>query len=100
MALPMSVSAIGRLTSISSPCWRSVSRNWRKSWYGMSLSTLQSQQPLCVAARNGRNGGRVQSRRSHMADRVTIRHVERVVGAHDDMVGAIEPHQFGELMRR
>src|SRR5262249_59568485 len=25
---------------MSSPCWRSVSRNWRKSWYGMSVSRL------------------------------------------------------------
>src|SRR3954468_22195402 len=25
---------------MSSPCWRSVSRNWRKSWYGMAVSGL------------------------------------------------------------
>jgi len=35
-----------------------------------------------------------------VADLVGLGHVERIVGAHDHVVGAIEPHQLGELMRR
>ena len=36
----------------------------------------------------------------HMADRIVVRHVERIVGAHDDVVGAEHLDQILELVRR
>src|ERR1700691_1704866 len=35
MALPTSFNSTRRLMSMSSPCWRSTSRNWRKSANGI-----------------------------------------------------------------
>ena len=36
----------------------------------------------------------------HMADRIVVRHVERIVGAHEDVVGAEHLHEIFELVRR
>src|SRR5580692_10659817 len=56
MALPTSFKATGRLMSINSPCWRSTSRNWRKSWKGiflfLQLATRQNLFPGRSAARS------------------------------------------------
>ena len=35
-----------------------------------------------------------------MADRIVVGHVEGIVRSHDDVIGAVEAHQLGELMGR
>src|SRR5215831_19166345 len=50
---------------------------------------LRPQQSLCIAARNGGDGRLIE--RAHageMADRIELGHVERIVCAHDDVIGA------------
>src|SRR5262245_33885205 len=54
-----------------------------------------------IAAGECRDGGRVEDLdRSDVAGRLGFGHVERVVAAHDYAVGAEQPHQLSELVRR
>ena len=65
----------------------------------VALVELQPQQPLRVAARDRGDGRCVKALHPRdMPDRIVVRHVEGIVGAHDDAVGAVEPHQLGELI--
>src|SRR5262249_31908747 len=60
-----------------------------------------SQQLAGVAAGDGGDGRGVEViRRGDVADRIVVGHVEGIVRSHDDVVGAVEAHQLGELMGR
>src|SRR5262249_23558351 len=62
---------------------------------------LNSQQLAGIAAGDGGDGRSVEAVRGRdVADRIVVGHVEGIVRSHDDMVGAVETHQLGELVGR
>ena len=68
---------------------------------GGLVGALQTQQPLGVAAADARR--RLTASRpaaADVADGVVVAHVEGIVGAHEDLVGAVEAHELLQLVRR
>ncbi len=50
---------------------------------------LQAEDPLRIAAHDFAHRSRIESvNGSHMTDRIVVGHVERIIGPHDDVVGA------------
>ena len=57
------------------------------------LRDSNPQQPARIAAGDGGDGRGIEAfDRGDMADRIEVGHVERIVGAHDDVVGAEQAH--------
>src|SRR5262245_8380939 len=55
-------------------------------------TALELQQPLDVAAADRSDRLSVEPGAAHVADGIVVRHVEGIVGAHEDVAGAVEPH--------
>ena len=60
----------------------------------------QPQKFLGIAAANGGRRRRVKAGLNYVTNQIVVRHVERVVRAHDDFVDAEDADEFRQLMRR
>src|SRR5271156_2931737 len=65
------------------------------------LPTSKAQQFFAVAAGERRDGRGIKTLHAgDVTDRIVFEHVERIIGAHDDMIGAEHADQFGKLVGR
>ena len=65
---------------------------------GPQALIVQAENQSGVSAANGREGLLIQVKAGDMSDRVILAHVEGIVGAHEDPIGAEDFDEVGELV--